>query len=215
MLQLLTNTHPNCMCGCTGNGVILRGTSNCTYTVTLDNNIVPASNSTSSSSISNVLFSSTSLSPGLHQVTLTAQPSASDQILSFSGGLVLSVANGTLSTPTTDTYDNQNTSISYSGTWQANKTASGIPSAQSELPFHTTSEQGASAHLNFAGRAVAVYGSTTFGHGLYTIVRVVFFRMFFLCLSTSLLRIWTGIKQYSMAHLSGSLGMHYFFIKMV
>lgn len=76
-----------------------------------------------------------------------------------------------LSSPNTVTYDNQNTSFVYSGNWQANKTASGIPSTQSELPFHTTSEKGASAHLNFTGRSVAVYGSTTFGHGLYTVVR--------------------------------------------
>lgn len=75
------------------------------------------------------------------------------------------------SPPGTLTYDNQNTTaITYTGNWTPDKVVSGVPSSSSSAPFHTTSDFGASASLNFCGRAVAVYGSTTFGHGQYSVV---------------------------------------------
>lgn len=74
---------------------MLRGTSNCTYTVALDNSILPTSSNSSSPAMSDVLFTIVDLSPELHNVTLTAQPTNDLQVLSFSGGIVSSVANST------------------------------------------------------------------------------------------------------------------------
>lgn len=76
-------------------------------------------------------------------------------------------------TPETQTINNQDTNtIRYSGNWTPKKSIKGVPSKQDTAPFHTTSNSGDSASLQFSGRAVAVYGLSTIGNGQYKIVRI-------------------------------------------
>lgn len=54
----------------------------------------------------------------------------------------------------------------YTGSWDAN-----VSSHQHPEPYHQTSSAGASASLQFHGRAVAAYGESNFGWWTYSIVR--------------------------------------------
>ncbi|KAH8119973.1 hypothetical protein DFH11DRAFT_1557636 [Phellopilus nigrolimitatus] len=148
-----------------GTGVALYGSANCSYDATFDGTM--ASNATL---VQGVFFSTSNATAGFHNVTLTAKPDDDNQILQFDRAIVYSVANSTATSPVDLTISNQNTStISYTGEWTPDRRVSGIPSLGSEAPFHSTSSFGASAALNFTGRTVALYGSSTNGHGQYLI----------------------------------------------
>ncbi|KAL5534029.1 hypothetical protein ACEPAG_489 [Sanghuangporus baumii] len=148
-----------------GTGVVLYGLTNSSYDVVFDGNLVP-----NTSLNQGVFFSVSDVEPGTHNVSLIAKPDGEDQILSFNRALVNSVMNTTSATPTTLTIDNQNTSaISYTGDWTPSKIVSDVPSSGSPTPFHSTTASGASAALNFTGRAVALYGSSTTDHGPYSV----------------------------------------------
>lgn len=74
-------------------------------------------------------------------------------------------------TPSTQIIDNQNSStIQYSANW-GNDTLQGVPSTASSAPFSLTNVKNTSFSVNFTGRAVALYGPTTFDHGRYSVVR--------------------------------------------
>lgn len=60
--------------------------------------------------------------------------------------------------------------MAYAGTW-LNTTNSQIPNATNPQPYLLTNEAGASASLNFRGRAVSVNGATDDGSGTYQVVR--------------------------------------------
>ncbi|EJD03739.1 uncharacterized protein FOMMEDRAFT_154844 [Fomitiporia mediterranea MF3/22] len=149
-----------------GTGVALYGTTNSSYDVFFDGSFIQ-----NATSFQNVLFSVSDKAPGFYNVSLTAKPDSGDQILSFNNAIVNSAANSSASsTPVYETIDNQNTSaIAYAGDWTPSKTVADIPSSASPAPFHSTTASGASASFNFTGRAVALYGSSTTNHGLYSV----------------------------------------------
>ncbi|KAL5495045.1 hypothetical protein ACEPAI_507 [Sanghuangporus weigelae] len=148
-----------------GTGVVLYGLTNSSYDVVFDGSLVP-----NTSLSQGVFFSVSDAEPGTHNVSLIAKPDGEDQILSFNRALVNSVVNTTSPTPAALTVDNQNTSaIWYTGDWTTSKVVSDVPSSGTPTPFHSTTASGASAALNFTGRAVALYGSSTTNHGPYSV----------------------------------------------
>jgi hypothetical protein len=85
-------------------------------------------------------------------------------------GRILADVSSSEKKPTQAFYDNSDSALSYSGQW-SNNTVQGIPNSTVTAPFHQTVDEGASVRMNFSNAsAVALYGSTNFGHELYSIV---------------------------------------------
>ena len=166
---------------CKGTGIVLMGSAGCPYTVSVDNIPVELGNPPSGA-----LFSdTTSLSASIHTISLFPQPSQG-QSLNLTGVQVIAPATSKYVTtvfapkvsyrlcylrPSLTLIDNQDiTRVAYQGTW-INSTNPQIPNATSPQPYFMTNGAGASASLNFRGRAVSVSGATDSGSGIYQVVR--------------------------------------------
>ncbi|KAH8119972.1 hypothetical protein DFH11DRAFT_21098 [Phellopilus nigrolimitatus] len=156
-------SHPNASISLSffGTGVTLLGEANCSYKVVLDGSERVFNDQPTIS-----LFSEFGLANVTHNITLTAQPSANNQTLSFSAAQLMSSAADSL-TPVR--IDNQNTSlIVYNGNWTT-RSDSQVPNSQNPSPFFETDDFGASASFNFTGRAVEVRGVKNYGWWTYSV----------------------------------------------
>ncbi|TCD65474.1 hypothetical protein EIP91_002592 [Steccherinum ochraceum] len=147
-----------------GTAIYLYGGGNCSYQVSLDNeveNLSPPS--------ADLLYSKEDLSLGTHYVNLTALPSQ-DQQLVFDRAITTDSLPANASPPTTMVVDNSNiTAVQYFGSWTS-KTDAHVPNASHPMPFHITTSSGSYASLDFTGGiAVAINGSKNCGHGAYTV----------------------------------------------
>ncbi|KAJ7621354.1 hypothetical protein FB45DRAFT_1006664 [Roridomyces roridus] len=144
-----------------GNAVYLYGSSNASYDITLDGTVH------SFSPTSGLLYSNTALTEDDHSVTLTAKPSNSSQVLQFGSAIV---TDSTTSSPTPKIVDNADSALEYYGSWTTS-TAQGVPNSSVSLPFHQTLSVGSgfTMQLPVSTVAVALYASTNFGHGLYSV----------------------------------------------
>ncbi|KAJ6498542.1 hypothetical protein C8R47DRAFT_1068816 [Mycena vitilis] len=135
----------------TGTDVYLYGTANGSYQVVLDDSTQSFSEATT-----DLLYSSQALVEESHVVTLRAQPSNASRILGFNRAVI---SGSQL----------DSSSLTYSGTW-TNNTLQGIPNNTVTAPFHQTVDAGNSVRMNFSGAvAAALYATTNFGHGLYSV----------------------------------------------
>ncbi|KAJ7040975.1 hypothetical protein C8F04DRAFT_1081231 [Mycena alexandri] len=145
-----------------GSAVYLYGTANTSYDVVLDDKLQ------SFSGRDGLLYSSENLAEKNHSVELTAKitPNTTQQ-LGFSHAVV---STSDQTPPTQVFWDNTNPAVVYLGQW-TNSTIQGIPNSSVTAPFHQTLDVGAGAKMNFSDAvAIAVYASTNFGHGLYSVV---------------------------------------------
>ncbi|KAJ7220698.1 hypothetical protein GGX14DRAFT_515053, partial [Mycena pura] len=143
-----------------GSAVYLFGTSNSSYEVTLDNTV------NSLAPTDGLLYSNEGLIEGTHSVTLTARPTNAAQMLGFTEAIV---STSDQPTPIQTFYDNPNAALSYSGQWTYD-TVSGIPNSSVTAPFHQSLNAGSGVFFNFSNAtAIALYGSTNFGHELYSV----------------------------------------------
>ncbi|KAJ7750231.1 hypothetical protein B0H16DRAFT_1887848 [Mycena metata] len=154
-----------------GSAAFFYGTSNTTYSVTVDNQ--PAVSSEAPRSDLNLLFAINDLKEGTHSVTLTAgQPS------SGAGSPQLAFDRAIISTPLINNqipselfYDNTDiTMFKYNGDWSSG-TGPGIPNSTVTHPFHQTFAQGSSVELDIdiGAVAVALWGVGDWGNGLYNV----------------------------------------------
>ncbi|KAJ7312929.1 hypothetical protein DFH08DRAFT_896216 [Mycena albidolilacea] len=143
-----------------GSAVYLHGTANASYEVTLDDNIQSFSGAV------DLLYSNEGLIEENHLLTLKAKPSNTTQQIGVSRVVV---SGSQQQVPTQVFYDNSDGAFSYTGNWTTS-TVQGIPNSSVTAPFHQTLDAGASVKMNFSSAvAVALYGSTNFGHGLYSV----------------------------------------------
>ncbi|KAF7377456.1 hypothetical protein MSAN_00167400 [Mycena sanguinolenta] len=143
-----------------GSAVYLFGSVNASYEVILDENVQLLGSETG------VLYSNQDLIEESHTVTLRVNPANTDQLMAFTGATVTS---SDLKIPTPVFHDNSDGALSYFGNWTSN-TVSGIPNSSVTAPFHQTLDAGANVMMNFSSTvAIAVHGSTNFGHGLYSV----------------------------------------------
>ncbi|OCH94098.1 hypothetical protein OBBRIDRAFT_852240 [Obba rivulosa] len=66
-------------------------------------------------------------------------------------------------------YDNQNSSLVYTGNWSFPNNDGHIPNTSHPVPFHKTVAYASSVSLNFTGVAIAVNGSRDWGHWTYNV----------------------------------------------
>ncbi|EMD42322.1 hypothetical protein CERSUDRAFT_102669 [Gelatoporia subvermispora B] len=149
-----------------GTAIYLFGTTNGSYTVSVDNN--PATKPTPDPS-ANVLFAQEGLSPGSHFVNLTALADANqNQTMSFDGATVTTVLDQT-TLPVPVVFQNTNTSLTYTGNWSVDR-INNIPSAANPAPYHETSVSGASVSLEFGNAVgVAINGTRNWGNWIYNV----------------------------------------------
>ncbi|KAJ7176804.1 hypothetical protein C8R46DRAFT_1346756 [Mycena filopes] len=143
-----------------GSAVHLYGTANASYSVLLDDNLQ------SFSGRDGLLYSSVNLAENYHTVALSAKITSPTQQLGFSHAVV---STSDQTPPTQVFWDNTSPAVTYAGQW-TNSTVQGIPNSSVTAPFHQTLYAGDTAKMNFSGAVgIAVYGSTNFGHQLYSI----------------------------------------------
>lgn len=68
-----------------------------------------------------------------------------------------------------EVYDNGNSTLQYSGTWQSLYDVQ-IPSKAAPKNYTQTSQSGAAVALNFSGSAVAIRSPVNWGHWIYNVV---------------------------------------------
>ena len=137
---------------------------------------------------------STSLSDDLHTVVLSPQPTSVGQGLNFTGAKLISPASSECARfalpffsllqsdshprPSQTFIDNQDsTTMIYHGSW-FNNTNAQIPNATDPQQYFQTNQSGASASVNFRGRAVSVNGECNNGFGVYQVVMQFFLELF-------------------------------------
>ncbi|GJE87684.1 hypothetical protein PsYK624_037670 [Phanerochaete sordida] len=150
-----------------GTAIYLYGTTNCTYTVTLDSQSahVPLSLPFG------LLFYQEGLTPTTHSVQLTAQPQASStQMLGFDQAVFTNTIDQDTNGLATIVYENWNDTLQYTGNWTNQSGVDWIPNTQAPAPYVETSQGLSSVSLTFAGGvAVAVNGPRNWGHWTYNI----------------------------------------------
>ncbi|KAF9469691.1 hypothetical protein BDZ94DRAFT_1243030 [Collybia nuda] len=150
-----------------GSGLSLFGTSNTTYSVTIDR----ISQGLVNSPTNGLLFSKYGLVEDLHSVTLSAQtPPLNSSLLALDFASISSSLRRDENPPSPIFYDSSNTvSLQYSGTWTTGN-MNGVPNTTVSTPFQQTTSQGATVALSFTGGvAVAVKGMTGSTNGLYSV----------------------------------------------
>lgn len=165
-----------------GTGINFIGTSNASYDALVDNE-TPA---VGLSPESLLLYSRDNLTAGTHTVTLVSRATDPSTVLTFDRALIFNsereecvrhgfqfVHNADVtpySSVSPRTVDNSDTNtINYLGSW-ASLTDPGVPSVPNPKPFQSTAVAGDQLAFSFTGSAVAVYGSSNFGHGEYSVV---------------------------------------------
>jgi len=145
-----------------GSAVYLYGAANASYEVTLDSDGVQ-----SFSGATDLLYSNEGLIEGNHLLMLRAKPVVNTTQQIGVSRVIVSASSQKM--PTEAFYDNSDSALSYAGNWTSN-TVAGIPNSTVTAPFHQTLNAGASVKMNFSNAvAVALYGSSNFGHELYSI----------------------------------------------
>ncbi|KAJ7729553.1 hypothetical protein B0H14DRAFT_3617270 [Mycena olivaceomarginata] len=156
-----------------GNSIYLYGTSNSSYTITLDS--TTSTHAPPAKSESDLLFSATGLDVGTHSVTLSAKPAASTstsvpaQQLAFDRAVISApVIDNT--PPTQSFYDNTDTTrLNYTGTWST-PSAAGIPNTSVTHPWHQTKDSGGvSMQIGRGAQSVEVRGMANWGNWLYSV----------------------------------------------
>ncbi|KAJ6482526.1 hypothetical protein C8R45DRAFT_1001750 [Mycena sanguinolenta] len=143
-----------------GSAVYLYGSVNASYEVILDESVQLLGGETG------VLYSTQDLIEESHTITLKVNPANTNQLMEFTGATVTS---SDQKIPTPVFHDNFESALSYFGNWTTN-TVSGIPNSSVTAPFHQTLDAGANFMMNFSSAvAIALHGSTNFGHGLYSV----------------------------------------------
>ncbi|KAJ6598214.1 hypothetical protein DFH09DRAFT_55045 [Mycena vulgaris] len=143
-----------------GNAIYLYGTANTSYDVILDGSIQ------SFSGANGLMYSNEGLIEENHNVTLISKASGVSEQLGFARAVVSASDQKVI---TEAFYDNSDSALSYPGSWE-NKTINGIPNVTVTAPFHLSSGLGSSVTMNFTSAvAIALYGSTTVGHVLYSV----------------------------------------------
>ncbi|KLO05468.1 hypothetical protein SCHPADRAFT_1002894 [Schizopora paradoxa] len=141
-----------------GTGVILFGTANGSYTVTVDGSIQP-----SSIAQDNQLFSISYLQNAQHTITLAMTDSDNTRQVAFRGANLTSNT-GSKSTLEANVINSSDTSfIDYSDAW-SNATDNSVP-----YPYAETTTSGATASFEFEGRAIAINGRTSIGWWVYQV----------------------------------------------
>ncbi|OJT08456.1 hypothetical protein TRAPUB_639 [Trametes pubescens] len=147
-----------------GTGVSLFGNTSCTYTVSIDgaSQFFPASEGT--------LYSKDGLSEGTHNVSVTADASASGQFWFDRADISRPLPAGA-SAPTSVVYQATNTSfLKYSGDWKVQNDPNGqIPSKDNPAPYQEVQDAPASVSFSFEGTGVAVNGSRNWGGLTYDV----------------------------------------------
>ncbi|KAF7369213.1 TPR-REGION domain-containing protein [Mycena venus] len=143
-----------------GSAVYLYGTANSLYDITLDERVQSFTGAT------DLLYLNEGLIEENHLITLRTRPINSTQQMRVSH-VVVSASHQQV--PKDVFYDNFDSALTYSGNWTSN-TVLGIPNSSVTAPFHQTLDAGANVKMNFSNAvAVALYGSTNFGHELYSV----------------------------------------------
>ncbi|KAJ6528001.1 hypothetical protein DFH09DRAFT_1186236 [Mycena vulgaris] len=145
-----------------GTGVNLYGTTNSSYAVTIDN----VAQKIGTTRAEDLIFTTSSLKDGAHNLTLAVNPSKPTQQFAFDRAVVFSPVKAL---PSPVFYDNTDSRLSYSGTWKA-ASAPGIPNATVTHPYKQTSTAGSSVSFNFTGAVgVALHGPVNWGDWVYTV----------------------------------------------
>lgn len=145
-----------------GTSVNLYGTTNSSYAVFIDNEKqkLPATVS------ADLVFQTTNLTDGPHNVTLTVNPTKANQQFAFDRAVVFSPVKHL---PTAAFYDNSDPRLSYTGTWKT-VNAAGIPNATVTHNFQQTRTSGSSVSMTFSGAVgVAISGPVLYGDWVYTV----------------------------------------------
>ncbi|KAG2138704.1 uncharacterized protein EDB93DRAFT_1253251 [Suillus bovinus] len=139
-----------------GTGIELHGAANCTFDIAVDGIF-----SSSLSSSSDVLYSKQTLSEGAHSLTLTAHPTAGQQLAFENAVIYIEQA-----APQMVSYSNTNTTfLNYTGNWSVG-TDTHVPGSF----FHFTETTSSSVSTTFGGSsAVVVQGIVNWGNWQYTV----------------------------------------------
>ncbi|KAJ7691187.1 hypothetical protein B0H17DRAFT_1063707 [Mycena rosella] len=144
-----------------GTGVNLYATTNSSYDVTVDN----VTQKTQSQS-GDMIFHTTSLKDGAHNLTLTVKPSKATEQFSFDHAVVFAPVK---EIPVPAFYDNTDPKLAYTGSWKP-VSAPGIPNATVTHPYEQTSSSGSSVSMNFTGAVgVAINGPVNWGDWVYSV----------------------------------------------
>ncbi|KAJ7772180.1 hypothetical protein B0H16DRAFT_1512575 [Mycena metata] len=146
-----------------GTGVDLYATTNSSYAVLIDDveQKLPAAGQTD-----NLVFKTTTLENGPHNLTLTVNPAKATQQFAFDRAVVFAPV---AKKPTSAFYDNTDKSLTYSGTWKSGS-AAGIPNATVTHPFEQTKTAKSSVSMTFTGAVgVAINGPVLWGDWVYSV----------------------------------------------
>ncbi|KAJ7267222.1 hypothetical protein C8J57DRAFT_1469510, partial [Mycena rebaudengoi] len=129
-----------------GSAIYLYGTTNSSYDITLDNEVLHFSESPAA----DLLYSNVKLPEETHHITLIARPSSQSNQLGLKRAIITSESTGTSSEkPLPLFFDNSDSALTYSGQWSTSSVA-GIPNSSVTAPFHQTLAEGASVSMNFS-----------------------------------------------------------------
>ncbi|KAL1951215.1 hypothetical protein VTO73DRAFT_364 [Trametes versicolor] len=147
-----------------GTGVSLLGNTSCSYTVSIDGA------SESLQATEGTLYSKDGLSVGTHNVSVTADASASGQFWFDRADISRPLPAGA-GAPTSVVYQATNTTfLKYSGDWKVQNDPNGqIPSKDHPEPFQEVQDAPASVSFSFQGSGVAVNGSRNWGGFTYDV----------------------------------------------